>query len=102
MQVDTGSHLPDPDPAPGRRIGIIAARFNSDVTEEMLAGCQATLEEFGVEADAVTIPADSQRATISIRLAEKIGPFNAPATLRATTLGTEDPHVAESPVELVP
>ncbi len=53
MQIDTGSH--PPDPAPGRRIGIIAARFNSDVTEEMLEGCQSTLEEFGVEADAVDV-----------------------------------------------
>jgi hypothetical protein len=56
----------------------------------------------GVEAAAVIIPAEKQQATLSIRLAQKIGPFNAPATLRATTLGTEDPHVAESPVELVP
>ncbi|MCH7729348.1 MAG: hypothetical protein IH991_23155, partial [Planctomycetes bacterium] len=52
----------------------------------------------GVEAAAVTIPAESQQTTLSIHLAETIGPFNAPATLRATTLGTEDPHVAESPV----
>ncbi len=55
MQIDTGSHLPDPAVAPGRRIGIIVARFNSDVTEEMLEGCQSTLEEFGVEADAVDV-----------------------------------------------
>ena len=53
MQIDTGSHLPDP--APGRRIGIIAARFNSRVTEEMLESCRSTLEEFGVGADAVDV-----------------------------------------------
>ena len=56
----------------------------------------------GVEAAAVTISAESQSATLSIRLAESIGPFNAPVILRATTLGSEDAHVAESPVELVP
>ena len=55
MQIDTGSHLPDPAPAPGKRIGIIAARFNSDVTEEMLEGCQSTLQEFGVDSGAVDV-----------------------------------------------
>ena len=53
MQIDTASH--PPDPAPGRRIGIIAARFNGDVTEELLEGCRSTLEEFGVEANAVDV-----------------------------------------------
>ena len=55
MRIDTGPHLPDPAPAPGMRIGIIAARFNGDVTEEMLEGCRSVLEEFGVEADAVDV-----------------------------------------------
>ena len=55
MKIDIGSHLPDPDPAPGKRVGIIAARFNDDVTGEMLEGCMSTLEEFGVEADAVDV-----------------------------------------------
>ena len=53
MQIDTASR--PPDPAPGRRIGIIAARFNGDVTEELLEGCRSTLEEFGVQADAVDV-----------------------------------------------
>ena len=53
MQIDTAS--PPPDPAPDRRIGIIAARFNGDVTEELLEGCRSTLEEFGVEANAVEV-----------------------------------------------
>lgn len=53
MQIDTAS--PPPDPAPGRRIGIITARFNGDVTEELLEGCRSTLEEFGVEANAVEV-----------------------------------------------
>lgn len=55
MQIDIGSHLPDPAPAPGKRIGIIAARFNGEVAAEMLEGCLSTLEEFGVEADAVDV-----------------------------------------------
>ena len=55
MQIDIGSHLPDPDPAPGRRVGIIVARFNDDVTGEMLEACRSTLEEFGVGSDAVDV-----------------------------------------------
>ncbi len=55
MQIDIGSHLPDPAPAPGKRVGIIAARFNGEVTEEMLEACRGTLEQFGVEADAVDV-----------------------------------------------
>jgi 6,7-dimethyl-8-ribityllumazine synthase len=55
VQIEPGSHPSNPDPAPGRRIGIIAACFNSDVTEEMLESCQSALVEFGVETDAVDV-----------------------------------------------
>jgi len=55
VQIDIGSHLPDPDPAPGRRVGIIVARFNDNVTGEMLEACRSTLEEFGVGSDAVDV-----------------------------------------------
>ena len=55
MQRDSGSHLPDPNPAPGTRVGIIAARFNGDVTGEMVEGCRTALEEFGVEADLIPV-----------------------------------------------
>jgi len=55
VQIDVGSHLPDPEPSPGTRVGIIAARFNGDVTGEMLEGCRSALEEFGVGADAVDV-----------------------------------------------
>jgi 6,7-dimethyl-8-ribityllumazine synthase len=55
VQIDIGSHLPDPAPAPGKRVGIIASRFNGQVTAEMLEGCRSALVEFGVEADAVDV-----------------------------------------------
>ena len=55
MQIDMGSHLPEPAPAPGRRVGILVSRFNRDVTGELLEGCRSTLEEFGVGADAVDV-----------------------------------------------
>lgn len=50
-----GSHLPGPTPAPGRRVGILVSRFNSDVTGELLGGCRDALEEFGVGAGAVDV-----------------------------------------------
>ncbi len=55
MQIDNGSHLSDPAAAPGKHIAIIAARFNGEVTGEMVEECSAALEEFGVEADAVDV-----------------------------------------------
>jgi len=55
VQIDSGPHLPDPAPAPGTRIGIIAAHFNGDVTREMLEGCRSALAEFGVEPDAIDV-----------------------------------------------
>jgi 6,7-dimethyl-8-ribityllumazine synthase len=55
VQIDIGSHPPEPASAPGKRIGILAARFNGEVTEEMLEACRSTLEEFGVGADAVDV-----------------------------------------------
>ena len=48
---ESGSHLPDPPRADGRRIAIIAARFNRDVSSEMLEGCLAGLAEYGVGSD---------------------------------------------------
>jgi 6,7-dimethyl-8-ribityllumazine synthase len=55
VQIDIGSHLPDPASAPGKRVAIVAARFNGDVTSEMLEACRSTLGEFGVGADAVDV-----------------------------------------------
>ena len=42
------SHLPDPPPAPGRRIAILASRFNDDITNEIVEGCRSALGDFGV------------------------------------------------------
>lgn len=51
----SGTHLPDPAPAAGKRIAVVAARFNGDVTAELLEGCRAGLTEFGVSTDDVDI-----------------------------------------------
>jgi 6,7-dimethyl-8-ribityllumazine synthase len=39
----------------GMRIAVVAGRFNDHVTEPLLAGALATLEECGVEPDAVSV-----------------------------------------------
>ncbi len=47
--------MPDPVRIEGTRIAVIAARFNGDVTTEMLEGCRSGLGEFGVMADDVDV-----------------------------------------------
>ena len=44
--VESGGHLPDPPSGEGRRVAVIAARFNGDVTGELVEGCLAGLTEF--------------------------------------------------------
>ena len=50
MSRTSENHLPDPPRGEGRRIAIIAARFNGDVTSEMVEGCRAGLADFAVDA----------------------------------------------------
>jgi len=53
------THIPVPfDPAelpPGARFAIVAARFNADIVDELLAGCLRRLVEVGVDADRVSV-----------------------------------------------
>lgn len=51
----SGTHLPDPASAAGKRVALVVARFNGDVTAELLDGCRAGLTEFGVSTDDVDI-----------------------------------------------
>ena len=53
--TESGSHLPDPPPAEGRRIAVIAARFNGDVSTELVEGCRAGLSKIGVLPDDVDV-----------------------------------------------
>ena len=55
----------------------------------------------GVRADPVIVPAGQDSATLKLHFAERLGIFNMPAKLTATTLGKEDAHTAESPLEFV-
>ena len=55
----------------------------------------------GVHAEPVTVPAGQTSASLKIDFADTSGLFNMPAKVTATTVGEEDPHVAESPLEFV-
>ncbi len=55
----------------------------------------------GVTADPVEIAADRNEGTVSIRFAAAVGPFNAPALLRATLVENGRPVVAEAKVTLL-
>jgi 6,7-dimethyl-8-ribityllumazine synthase len=37
------------------RVGIVAARFNAEIVEELLAGCLRRLKEMGVEDSCITV-----------------------------------------------
>jgi 6,7-dimethyl-8-ribityllumazine synthase len=39
----------------GRRVGIVCARFNEEITSRLLAGARRALDEAGVAADAVVV-----------------------------------------------
>lgn len=39
----------------GRRVGLVASRFNGEVVERLLAGALAALERHGVPASAITV-----------------------------------------------
>ncbi|MDA0813142.1 MAG: hypothetical protein O3C21_12250 [Verrucomicrobia bacterium] len=55
----------------------------------------------GVHATPVTVPAAESSATLTISFGETLETHNMPVKVTATTLGNDDPHVAESPLELV-
>lgn len=52
---EAGSRHPDPVRVEGRRVAVVAARFNGDVTTEMLEGCRAGLADFGVGPENVDV-----------------------------------------------
>jgi hypothetical protein len=56
----------------------------------------------GVSAEPVTVAADQSAGTITFRFAaDRIGPFNVPATLRATVTEPSGPVVAEAKIEVL-
>ncbi|HYT89163.1 MAG TPA: PPC domain-containing protein [Gemmataceae bacterium] len=57
----------------------------------------------GMTVEAVTVGADSDRATLTLRFRDPLpGPFNMPLTVRATVLEREQPVIGEAKIEIVP
>ncbi len=54
MSTDAPEFIPDDIP-PNAKIGIVAARFNADVVEELRTGCLARLAELGLGEDRVIV-----------------------------------------------
>ena len=57
----------------------------------------------GLSADPVAIPADGDRANLTIRFAKSLtGPFNQPLVIRATLMDKGEPIVAEIKLDVQP
>ena|SRR5437762_607612 len=52
MSTDAPAFTPSGLP-PGVRVGIVAARFNASIVDELLAGCQARLAALGMPEDRI-------------------------------------------------
>lgn len=82
-----------PSEIPGNaRIGIVAARFNQEIVDELLAGCLRRLEDHGIKADRVTI--ERVPGAFELPLAAKLmaqAGFSAVICLGAVVRG-ETPH----------
>jgi 6,7-dimethyl-8-ribityllumazine synthase len=72
-----------------RRFGLIVARFNHFVTERLLEGAVAALQEHGVAPDAITVvrvPGTFELPPVALRMA-KSGRFDALIALGAVIRG---------------
>ena len=86
--------LIEPGPFPkGRKVAVIAARFNEEVTTRLLAGAVARLRERGIPVDAidvVRVPGAFEIPAVAWRLAST-GSYAAIVCLGAVIRG-ETPH----------
>ena len=79
--------------ASGLRFAVVVARFNADVTERLLAGALAALEEHGADRDAVQIvrvPGAWELPQVAARIVASAR-FDAVVTLGCVIRG-ETPH----------
>jgi 6,7-dimethyl-8-ribityllumazine synthase len=63
----------------GLRVGVVVARFNELITQQLLAGCEAALRRHGVENEHVEVawvPGSFELGTVALALA-KSGRFDA-------------------------
>jgi 6,7-dimethyl-8-ribityllumazine synthase len=88
-----GTHLPAPASLPGRRFGIVVARFNAEVTEMLLEGCLEGLTDHGVGADDIEVlyVPGAWELPQTVQRAGRSGRFNAVIALGCVIRG-ETPH----------
>ncbi len=80
---------PDNLSGAGLRIGVVQARFNQEITDNLWKACQSTLIELGVEADDIlhlTVPGALEIPVVLQRLASS-GDFDALVALGAIIKG---------------
>lgn len=77
----------------GIRIGIVAARFNADVVDALLKGCQKRLKELGVGKDQIELARvpGAFELPLAAKVMAKTGRFDAVICLGAVIRG-ETPH----------
>ena len=102
--LDVEAHSRSLAVAPGKTVtlSLHVQRDKTLAAESVRVELQLPSHIRGVKAEPVVIPPGQDEATLHVQFANDAGPFNAPATLRASTIGTSEPHVAETKVELVP
>ncbi|MSU63457.1 MAG: hypothetical protein EXS31_13860 [Pedosphaera sp.] len=99
VEAERRSILAEPD---GRaQLKVHVHRDKSILSKELTFELVLPAHFRGVSASPVTIPAGGTEAMLAFQFAKNRGPFNMPATLRATTVDPHDPHVAEITVEFV-
>jgi len=79
--------------ARGLRVAVVVARFNSEVTDRLLAGARAALEEYGADAEAVDeihVPGAWEIPQAAARVVDA-GRHDAVVTLGCVIRG-ETPH----------
>jgi 6,7-dimethyl-8-ribityllumazine synthase len=89
METNTYSDIQ----AKGMRFGIARARFNEDITGNMLASCLKTLKQAGVDEDmihVVEVPGVVEIPYVLAEMAER-GPYDALITIGAVIKGAT-PH----------
>jgi 6,7-dimethyl-8-ribityllumazine synthase len=55
MSTNKPAPLPDMTLPPDAQVAVVAARFNADIVDELLAGCLRRLAELGLPADRVQV-----------------------------------------------
>lgn len=99
LETDRRSLLAEPNTESELRVRI--QRDKSLDGAEVNVGLVLPAHFRDVRAEPVTIPAGASDTVLRIRFGHQPGPFNMPAIVRATTVGSKNPHTAEASLEFV-